>query len=123
MAEHANSHRTRTVTEVDEDRPAVGAPVLLARLIYFVFGVIIAFIFVRLLLLLLAANQGNVFVDFIYAVSGFFVAPFYGIFGYTPTYGAAVFDISSLVAIIIYALVSWGLIYLVTLGSRDRTAV
>lgn len=116
MAEQV--HRVR---EVHDDDHMVGVPVFFARLIYFVFGVIIAFIFMRFLLLLLAANQGNAFVDVVYGISGVFVAPFYGIFGYTPTFGASVFDISSLVAMIVYALVAWALVSLVMLGSRDRS--
>jgi hypothetical protein len=119
MAEHI--HRVSGVNRTDH--PAIGASVFLARLIYYIFGVIIAFIVVRMLLLLLGANQGNGFVDFIYGVSAVFVAPFYGIFGYTPAIGASVFDLSSLVAIIVYALISWGLVSLVTLGTHDRTEV
>lgn len=120
MAEHI--HRT---TEIhDGTHPTMAnAAMVLARLIYFVFGVIIAFIILRMVLMLLAANQGNAFVDAVYNISGAFVAPFYGIFGYTPKFGASVFDTSSLVAIIVYALISWGLVSLVTLGVRDRTEV
>lgn len=101
----------------------VSPAVVLARAIYFIFGVVIAFIVLRMIFMLLAANQGNGFVDFIYAVSGIFVAPFFGIFGYTPSYGASVFEISSMVAIVIYALLAWGLIHLVTMGSRHRDEV
>jgi len=118
MTEHV--HR---VTEVDGVREEPGAGVFAARLIYFIFGVIIAFIAMRMVLLMLGANQGNGLVDLIYGISGVFVAPFYGIFGYTPTFGASVFDVNSLVAIIAYALISWGLVALVTLGTRDRTEV
>ncbi|RZJ87310.1 MAG: YggT family protein, partial [Chryseobacterium sp.] len=74
----------------------------------------------RIVLLLLAANQGNGFVDFVYAVSGFFAMPFYGIFNYTPAYGSSVLELSSIVAIFIYALVGWGLVKLLTIGSRTR---
>lgn len=101
----------------------VGPAVILARAIYFIFGVIISFIVLRMIFMMLAANQGNGFVDFIYSVSGIFVAPFFGIFGYAPSYGASVFEISSMVAIIIYALLAWGLIYLVTMGSRQHDEV
>ncbi|MDB5176636.1 MAG: Membrane protein involved in colicin uptake [Candidatus Saccharibacteria bacterium] len=109
-------------TSVGNDR-GTGSSVLIARIIYFIFGVIIAFIAVRFILLLLGANQGNAFVDFVYGVSGLFVAPFYGIFNNTPAFGASIIDVSSIVAIIIYALISWGLVSLVTLGSRNRAAV
>lgn len=87
------------------------------RVIWFIAGVIIAFLAVRIILLLLAANQGNAFVDFVYGVGGFFGAPFFGIFGYTPHYGQFYFEISSVVAIIVYALIAWGLAKLFTLTS------
>lgn len=115
------------VTEVRDPavvaEPVVGPGVVLARIIYFVFGVIIAFIVLRFVFLLLGANQANEFVNFIYTVSGAFVAPFYGIFNITPRFGVSVFDISSIVAIIVYALIAWALASLVTLGTRNRAAV
>lgn len=101
----------------------VGPAVFAARAIYFVFGVIIAFIVLRMVMLLFGANQANAFVDFVYSVSSVFVAPFFGIFAYTPAYGVSVFEVSSLMAIIVYILLCWGLVTLVTMGSRHRTEV
>ena len=92
--------------------------VIMKRIVYFIAGVIIAFLALRIILLMLAANQGSGFVDFVYAVGGFFASPFYGIFNYTPSYGQFVFEISSVVAIIIYALVAWGLGKLFTLTNN-----
>ncbi len=97
--------------------------VLVQRFIYYITGFIIIVLLLRIVLLLLAANQGNGFVDFIYAVSGMFAAPFYGIFSYTPAYGASVFEVSSVVAILVYALVGWGIVKLVTLGSHRSSEV
>ena len=102
---------------------SVGPAVFAARLIHFIFGFIIASLLIRMVLLLLGANQGNAFVDFIYSISGVFAAPFYGIFAYTPSYGASVLEVSSIVAVIVYALVSWGLVSLVTLGTHPRSEV
>ena len=94
--------------------------VIARRVIYYIGGVIIAFLALRIVLLLLAANQGSGFVDFVYAVSGLFASPFYGIFSYQPAYGESVFEISSVVAIIIYALLTVGIAKLFTLTkSRD----
>jgi hypothetical protein len=110
-----NTNVTRqTVTRAD----SADARVVMRRIIYFIAGVIIAFLVLRIIFLLLAANQGSGFVDFIYAVGGFFASPFYGIFNYTPSYGQFVFEISSVVAIVIYALVAWGLGKLFTLTSN-----
>lgn len=101
----------------------VGPAVLLARVIYFITGVIIGFIALRMTLLLLAADQSNAFVDFVYTVSVVFVAPFFGMFAYTPSYGASVFEVSSLFAILVYVLLCWGLVALVTMGTSRTTEV
>jgi hypothetical protein len=99
-----------TATKVD-------AGVLARNIIYYIAGVIIVLLMLRIVLLLLAANQDNGFVNFIYAVSGFFAWPFYGIFSYRPVYGQSTFEISSLVGI-----VAAGLAKLFTLTKSDETA-
>lgn len=100
----------------------VGNSVIARRVIYYIAGFIIALLALRLVLLLLAANQGAPFVDFVYALSGFFAVPFYGIFSYQPSYGQSTFEVSTVVAIIVYALVAMGVAKLFTLTS-NRTDV
>ncbi len=97
---------------------SVPTTILIQRVVYFIVGVIVTFLLLRIVLLLLAANQGNAFVDFIYSVSGVFAAPFYGIFSYQPSYGTSTFEISSVVAIIVYLLIGWGIAKLLTIGSN-----
>lgn len=104
-----------TATKID-------AGVVARRIVYYVVGVIIALLALRIVLLLLAANQGSGFVDFVYAVSGVFAMPFYGIFNYQPSYGQSTFEISSVVAIIVYALVAVGIAKLFTLTKPHETA-
>lgn len=99
----------------------IDAGVVARRIVYYLAGVIIALLMFRIVLLLLAANQGSPFVDFIYALSGFFAGPFYGIFSYQPAYGQSIFEISSVVAIIVYALVAVGIAKLFTLTKKDDT--
>lgn len=90
------------------------------RIIWYIAGFIIALLVLRLVLLMLAANQGNAFVDLIYGLSAFFAWPFFGIFGYQPTYGQFTFEVSTVVAILVYALVAWGLAKAFTLtGGRE----
>lgn len=101
---------------------SVSGGVVARRVVYYIGGIIIALLALRIVLLLLAANQGSPFVDFIYGLSAFFAWPFYGIFSYQPSYGQSTFEISSVVAIIVYALLTVGLGKLFTLTS-DRTAV
>jgi len=104
-----------------EKKTAVSGVVVAQRIIYYVGGVIIALLLVRFVLQLLGANDANGFVDFIYALSGVFVAPFYGIFG-EPIVGRAQFETSTLVAIIVYGIVTVGVAKLLTLTRPHEEA-
>ena len=65
----------------------------------------------RLLLRLLGANEASGFVTFIYDLSHIFVGPFNGIFN-DQALGRSVFEASTLIAMIIYALIAWGIVSL-----------
>ncbi len=104
-----------------EKKTAVSGVVIAQRIIYYVGGVIVALLIVRLLLQLLGANQESDFVSFIYGLSGVFVAPFFGIFG-DPTFGQSHFETSTLVAIVVYTLVIVGVAKLITV-TRPRVEV
>lgn len=108
---------------VQRSRDTISGAVVARRVIWYIAGIIIILLALRIVLLLLAANQGNGFVDFIYSLSSIFASPFYGIFGYTPHYGEFYFEISSVVAIAVYALVAWGLARLFTLTSAHPSEV
>ena len=86
-----------------------------ARVIWFVAGVIIVLLALRFLFVLLGANRDNGFVDLIYTLLYPFAAPFFGIFSYDVSYGESRFELSTLVAMAIYALIAWGLARLVTI--------
>ena len=109
---------TRTVRTTDR----ADGPLLIHKVVWWIAGVIIALLALRVILLLLAANQGAPFVDFVYGLSGIFAWPFFGIFGYTPAYGQSVLEVSSIFAIIVYALIAWGIAKLATIGS-NRTDI
>ena len=104
-----------------EKKTAVSGVVIAQRIIYYVGGVIVALLIVRLLLQLLGANQESDFVSFIYGLSGVFVAPFFGIFG-DPTFGQSHFETSTLVAIVVYTHVIVGVAKLITV-TRPREEV
>lgn len=84
------------------------------RVVYYIGDALLALLVVRFLLQLFGAAQGNAFVDFVYALSGVFVWPFYGIFG-EPSYGSSHFETSTLVAIVIYGLLMVGIARLFTI--------
>lgn len=108
---------------VTTDREAVPGSVLAARVVWYIAGVIIALLALRLVLQLLGANEGNAFVDLVYGLSGVFAAPFFGMFNYEPSYGVSYFEVSTFVAILIYALLGWGIAKLFTLGSNRSVDV
>jgi uncharacterized protein YggT (Ycf19 family) len=104
-----------------ENRRLAGLRV--TQLIYWVFGLIEALIAVRLVLKALGANPTAGFAQFIYAVTAPLIAPFVGLFG-NPAYQGSVLELSSIVALIVYALVAWLLGKLVwILVGETRTAV
>lgn len=102
-------------------RTEVSGAVIAQRVVYYIGGVIVALLFIRLVLQLLGANQGSDFVGFIYSLTAIFVAPFFGIFG-EPTFGQSQLETSTLVAIIIYSLLTVGIAKLITL-TRPREEV
>ena len=97
---------------------AAPASTVAQRVIWYIVGVILALLAIRVVLLLLGAMTDNGFVDFIYGLSGVFAMPFYGIFSYEPSYGVSTLELSSLVAMAVYALVGWGLAKVFTLNSN-----
>jgi hypothetical protein len=84
------------------------------QVIYFIFGIVEALLAIRFVLLLLGANEASGFVRLIYGLSRPFVLPFQGIFG-VPSFEGSVLEWSSLVGIIVYLLVAYGLARLVEL--------
>jgi hypothetical protein len=99
-------------------------------LVWFLAGLIIAVLAIRFILAMAGADPGTGFVNLIYALSSPFRAPFAGIFGQPFTYdGAAVtarLEFEDLVAIVVYALLAWGLTKVLSLmlgTNRTSTTV
>ena len=107
----------RRETVVNTATPSAGT--VAQRVIWYITGFIIALLALRVVIFLLGANQGSTFVDFLYAITQPFAAPFYGIFP-QPSYGQLALDTASIVAMVVYALVAWGLAKLFTLTSARR---
>jgi len=83
-----------------------------AAVVGFVVGVVDILIAARFLGKLLGASAQSSFVHFIYQVSSVMVAPFTGIFGDTGN-KTNTFETASLVAIVVYAVIGWGLVVLI----------
>src|SRR5580765_3398019 len=73
-----------------------------ARVVWFITGVILAILALRFVLSLLGANTTNPFANFIYDVSHPFVVPFFNLFSYNNIqYGVSRFEIYTLVAMFV----------------------
>jgi uncharacterized protein YggT (Ycf19 family) len=86
------------------------------EIIYLVFAIADVVLLVRMVLKLLAANPHAGFSSFIYSVSDALLVPFRGILPTTTVSGQSVFELSALIAIIVYALVGFGLARLVSIA-------
>ncbi len=91
------------------------------RVIALLFGVLMALIGIRVLLLLLAANQDNGLVSFVMNVTEPFVAPFRGIFALdqVSAIGRSVLDVGALVALIGYFLLMVLILAILRIADRD----
>jgi hypothetical protein len=69
-------------------------------------GIIESFLLIRILLKLLGANGQNVFVDFIYSVSAFFITPFKNIFENIEVQDGMILEVNTIIAMVVYALIT-----------------
>jgi uncharacterized protein YggT (Ycf19 family) len=102
-----------------------GPTSLVKRIVSLLFGVLVVLIGLRILLLLVVANQSNAIVDFIYNVTEPLVAPFRGILSLDTVSpgGASVFDVAALVALIGWVLIYALIMAILRLGDRNRVVV
>ena len=94
------------------------------RVVSLLFGILAVLIGLRIVLLLLAANQANDIVSFVYNITEPFVAPFRGIFQFdvvSPGGGNAL-DISAVVALIGWLLIYLLIMAILRLGDRSAPA-
>src|ERR1700693_5976701 len=90
-----------------------------AAVVGFIVAAVDIFIAARFLGKLFGASAHSAFVNFIYQVSGPMVAPFTGIFGDTGT-RTNTFETASLVAIVVYAVIGWGIVVLIRIVTAPK---
>ena len=115
--------RATTTTERTYAPPGPGTATVLARFVMFLFGVLQVALILRVILLLLVANQGNDVVQLIFNLTDPFVEPFRGMFQIdrvTADQGSKL-DIAAIVALIGWTLVE--LLILALLRVFDRRSV
>lgn len=95
-------------------------------LVYFFFSVVILLLAFRFVLMLIGASTASSFVTMLYGVTGIFIMPFEGIFRQATTQGVetrSVFEPATLIAIVVYAVLSWGIIKLLRIFSGEKPVV
>ena len=90
-------------------------------LIGFMFTILEGLIGLRVVLKFIDANSKNAFASFVYNLTALFVAPFAGLVG-NPALGGNVLEITSIVALIVYALLAAVIIRLVWLAFYHPSA-
>ena len=91
--------------------------------IYFFFGALEILLAFRLVLKLMGASVLSGFVGMLYGLTGIFILPFEGIFRRGFTQGietTSVLEPSTLVAIIVYAVLAWGIVKMVRILSGEQ---
>jgi len=83
------------------------------QLIIFVYFFIASILFFRFVLSLFGASQRSPFVEFVYNLTEPFMVPFVGMFGRNPGVGEFRLEFEVLIALVVYALVMFGLTRLV----------
>lgn len=122
VEEPVESTRTEGTQVREVSERSVSGSTLAQRIIWYIAGILLALLAFRFVLTLLGANPNNAFANFIYETSQPFVSPFFGLFSYELEYGVSRFEIFTLVAMAVYALVAWGLARLFTLKDPEPRA-
>jgi len=98
-------------------------PQTVEYIIYFLFGLLEILLAFRLVFKLAGASLSSGFVTFIYGVTRIFILPFEGIFRRGFTEGietTSVLEPSTLVSIVVYILLAWGIVKLIHVFSREK---
>ena len=113
---------TNTVTTIPVKRGATSSQTV-EYLIYFFFGALEVLLAFRLVLKFTGASISSAFVGLIYGLTGIFILPFEGIFRRGFAQGVettSVLEPSTLVAIIVYAVLVWGIVKLLRILSGEQ---
>jgi YggT family protein len=83
--------------------------VRITEIIWLITGFLESLIGIRFVLKLIAANPNAGFAQFIYGMTGPFLVPFHDLTA-APAVAGAVLEIPSLIAMLVYALLAWGIV-------------
>lgn len=108
---------------VEETKVEASNTQTIEYLVYYFFGALEVLLSFRLILKLMGASMTSGFVRFIYDISNIFVMPFEGIFRRGFAQGVettSVLEPATLVSLIVYAILAWGIVKLVRISSGEQ---
>lgn len=112
-----------TVVETSPTKVEATRSQTIEYLVYFFFGALDVLLAFRLVLKFMGASISSGFVGLIYSLTGIFIVPFEGIFRRWFAQGVettSVFEPSTLVALIVYAVLAWGIVKLIRISSGKQ---
>lgn len=116
--------RQTTVQQIGESEAReVSSSRTIEYVVYFFLGMIEILLAFRFMLKLTGASTASAFVRGIYSVTNIFVMPFEGIFRRAVNQGAetsSIFEPSTLVAMLVYAVIAWGIVKMVRILSGEH---
>jgi hypothetical protein len=101
------AHSERSVRDVGAEHQLI--ILRISQVVWLCVGIVEVFIGLRVLLKLIGANPANDFANFVYNFAGVFLSPFFGLVG-SPSSGGVVLEVPSLIAMLVYGLVGWGIV-------------
>lgn len=110
-----NHHPMEQSNTTHKTRRQIDVRFLLERIVFSILWFVNGLLLLRVLFHLLGANRSAPFIDWLYGVSNFFVAPFVGILP-SPEIGTIAIDSASLVAIFIYFVTALAFVKFINLG-------
>lgn len=110
-------------TQHEEGQEQRAATFKTTQIVWLFLGLLEAVIALRVIFKLIGVNAENSFATLLYNLTALFVAPFASLVG-APAAGGMMLEISSILAMIIYLLMGWGLVQIVNvLFYRSRGPV
>jgi len=91
------------------------------QIVWYLVGALEMLLMFRFLLKLFGANVSAGFTSFIYQMSAPFVMPFTSVFSASQVEGGRLFEWTTLLAMVVYALVAWGITQLFLIGKTVST--
>ncbi len=122
--QNVNETTTRTGDTIHKTSESINShnamehkTMLIVKIVWYLAGLLMVLLGLRFILSLLGANVTNGFANFIYNTSHPFVAPFFSLFNYHEfTHGTSHLEVYTLIAMLVYALIAWGIVKLVSIN-------